>query len=148
MELEPPDEKRCVGSCSPLKSDIYHGPLIWLSVDNRFSKWSIPHHEIEMAKRSRRSRHPKKEVEGAVVYSELAGWTVEMLSGHAWGKILCPWNDCDCRCGTFCQISIWSTPKVPEHMAERIRKAVNGCIHRRKKGDGCGSIDERGGKTD
>jgi len=74
-----------------------------------------------------RARHPKKEIEDALQHAEAAGWRVEISKGYAWGKILCPWNDDDCRCGAFCQTSVWSTPRVPEDMARKIRKAVDGC---------------------
>jgi hypothetical protein len=77
-----------------------------------------------------RARHPSKEIEKALAYAETQGWRVLPLSGHAWGKIQCPWNDTDCRCGTFCQVSVWSTPRVPEHMANNVRRAVDGCIRR------------------
>jgi hypothetical protein len=78
----------------------------------------------------RRQRHPNKEIEKALAYAETQGWGVLPLRGHAWGKIQCPWNDDDCRCGTFCQVSVWSTPRVPEHMAHNVRRAVDGCIRR------------------
>jgi len=77
-----------------------------------------------------RPRHPNKEIEKALAYAEKQGWQVVPLSGHAWGKILCPWNDIDCRCGTFCQTSVWSTPRVPEHMAHNIHRVVDGCARR------------------
>ena len=77
-----------------------------------------------------RPRHPNKEIENALAYAETQGWRVIPLSGHAWGKIQCPWNDADCRCGTFCQVSVWSTPRVPEHMAHYILRVVNGRIRR------------------
>jgi hypothetical protein len=77
-----------------------------------------------------RARHPSKEIEKALAYAELQRWRVLPLNGHAWGKIQCPWNDSDCRCGTFCQVSVWSTPRVPEHMAHNIRRAVDGCMRR------------------
>ena len=76
----------------------------------------------------RRLRHPNKEIEAALAYAEARGWRVVMLRGYAWGKIQCPWNDLDCRCGTFCQESVWSTPRVPEHVAHHLRRVVDGCI--------------------
>ena len=44
-------------------------------------------------------RHPKKAVEDALRYAEQHGWQVETGGSHAWGKIYCPNNDKDCRCG-------------------------------------------------
>jgi len=77
-----------------------------------------------------RPRHPNKEIEKALAYAESQGWHVVLLNGHAWGKIQCPWNDDDCRCGTFCQASVWSTPRVPEHVAHHIHRVVDGCARR------------------
>lgn len=74
-----------------------------------------------------RLRHPNKEIEKALAFAETQGWRVVPLKGHAWGKIQCPWNEKDCRCGTFCQVSVWSTPRVPEDMASKIHRAVEGC---------------------
>src|ERR1700722_13930225 len=84
----------------------------------------------------RRSRHPSKEIEAALSYAEVCGWRVILLSGYAWGKIQCPWNDDECRCGTFCQESIWRTPRVPDHVARTIRRVVDGCIRRRSEKSG------------
>ncbi len=96
-----------------------------------------------------RAKHPSKEIEAALVFAEANGWAVVRLSGHAWGKILCPWNDKTCRCGTFCQKSVWSTPRVPEDVARQIRRAVLGCIYKTgavsdESGEpkGAGEVDE------
>lgn len=89
---------------------------------------------------AKRSRHPNKEIEAAVAYAIDCGWRFEVLTGHGWGKILCPWNDTECRCGTFCQISVWSTPPNPEGHARKIRRLVDGCI--RKMGDELGDESE------
>lgn len=75
-----------------------------------------------------RPRHPNKDIERALEYAESRGWRVVLLRGHAWGKIICPWNDQACRCGEFCQESVWSTPRVPENVARHIRRAVDGCV--------------------
>ena len=98
-----------------------------LSIDNSRVA-HILYGEFNLAKRP---RHPNKEIVAALDYAEAGGWRVVRLSGHAWGKIQCPRNDEEFRCGTFCQTSIWSTPRVPEHMARHIRRVVDGCIRRR-----------------
>jgi hypothetical protein len=80
-----------------------------------------------------RPKHPIKEIQKALEYAEAQGWRVVKAKGrsaHAWGKILCPWNDSECRCGTFCRASVWSTPKVPEHAANQIHRIVDGCMRR------------------
>lgn len=78
-----------------------------------------------------RKKHPNPSIEKAVKYAESKSWVyVEVgKSAHAWGKLVCPHNDNECRCGTFCQNSIWSTPKSPENHAKHIRRWVDKCIH-------------------
>lgn len=94
-----------------------------------------------------RSRHPKKEVEAAVQYAERCGWTCVNTKGHAWGKILCPWNDTECRCGEYCIKSVWSTPRVPENLAAQIRRAVDGCVYLQEQGSIAAESGEQSGKT-
>jgi len=53
-----------------------------------------------------RPPHPKKEVEAALRHAEENGWRVEVGGSHAWGRIYCPSNLADCRCGEFCITSI------------------------------------------
>ena len=74
-----------------------------------------------------RPTHPKKEVEAAIRHAEEHGWVVRIGGSHAWGKIYCPDNDTDCRCGEFCITSIWSTPRNPGNFARQIRRIVDGC---------------------
>ncbi|MBS0266864.1 MAG: hypothetical protein JSS02_33365 [Planctomycetes bacterium] len=77
-----------------------------------------------------RPRHPKKPVELAVQYAEKFGWTVELSNGHAWGRLYCPQSGRD-----GCQISVWSTPRVPENHARQIRGKVDGCPHVKTDGN-------------
>lgn len=74
-----------------------------------------------------RKKHLKKEIEQALVYAEKKDWRVETGGSHAWGKIYCPFNDKDCRCGEFCIASIWSTPKSPHHHARQIKRIIDNC---------------------
>lgn len=74
-----------------------------------------------------RPRHSKKEVEAALAYAESRGWRIELASGHAWARLYCPWNDENCRCGEFCVVSIWSTPRNPGNHARQIRRVVDHC---------------------
>jgi hypothetical protein len=61
-----------------------------------------------------RGVHSKKEIEAALAYAESHGWRIRGGGkGHAWGKMYCPYNDAECRCGEFCISSVWSTPKNP-----------------------------------
>jgi hypothetical protein len=72
--------------------------------------------------------HPKPEIEAALRYAEQNGWRVDIGGSHAWGKIYCPYNDRNCRCGTFCISSIWSTPKNSGNHAKQIRRIVDNCV--------------------
>ncbi|WP_457436776.1 hypothetical protein [Pseudomonas sp. TE3786] len=74
-----------------------------------------------------RSAHPKKEIEYALKYAESQGWRVLQGGSHCWGKIYCPYNDAECRCGEFCISGIWSTPKSPGNFASAIRRVVDNC---------------------
>ena len=46
--------------------------------------------------------HPKKDVEDALAYAESHGWRIKEEGSHAWGKMYCPYDDAECRCGEFC----------------------------------------------
>lgn len=72
-------------------------------------------------------KHPSKVIEQAVAHAEASGWQVEKSRGHAWGRLFCPHNDSDCRCGEFCITSVWSTPRNPEAHARQIRRVVDKC---------------------
>ena len=80
-----------------------------------------------------RPKHPKKEVETALVHAEMHGWRVEIGGSHAWGKIYCPNNSAECRCGEFCIASIWSTPKNAGNHARQIRRVVDNCKAEKKE---------------
>jgi len=81
----------------------------------------------------RRKRHPKKEVEAALRYAEDHDWRVETGGSHAWGKMYCPSNDNDCRCGEFCISSIWSTPRNSESHGKQIKRIVDNCRTRKSE---------------
>jgi hypothetical protein len=74
-----------------------------------------------------RRRHPIKEIEAALAHAEARGWRVVSARGHAWARLYCPWNDADCRCGEFCVVSVWSTPRNAVAHARQIRRVVDGC---------------------
>ncbi len=80
-----------------------------------------------------RKRHPKKEIEAALRYAESHGWQVEVGGSHSWGKIYCPYNDKDCRCGEFCVSSIWSTPRNLVNHANQIKRVVDNCVSQADK---------------
>lgn len=68
-------------------------------------------------------------MEEALRYAEGKGWRVIPAgrSSHAWGRLYCPREDPECRCGEFCITSIWGTPRNPESQARKIRRIVDGC---------------------
>ncbi|WP_416366791.1 hypothetical protein [Pseudomonas sp. UFMG81] len=66
-----------------------------------------------------RPTHPSKEVEQTLRYAEAQGWRITVGGGHCWGRIYCPLNDRECRCGEFCITSVWSTPRLVRKVAER-----------------------------
>ncbi|MEJ8794902.1 hypothetical protein WKR88_01260 [Trinickia caryophylli] len=76
--------------------------------------------------------HPSKEIEEALRHAEAHGWTVKRGGSHAWGKIYCPYNNDECRCGDFCISGVWSTPRSAGNHARAIRRVVDGCtMHKR-----------------
>lgn len=78
-----------------------------------------------------RTKHPDKEVEAALRHAEEHGWRIEVGGGHAWGRMYCPYNDPDCRCGEFCVTSIWSTPKNAGNFARKLKRVVDNCTRRK-----------------
>ncbi|MDH3975433.1 MAG: hypothetical protein OEV42_14230 [Deltaproteobacteria bacterium] len=81
-----------------------------------------------------RKMHPKKEIEEALKYAETNGWRVETGGSHAWGKIYCPYNSKDCRCGEFCITSVWSTPRNAGNHTRQIRRVIDNCaMHNRNE---------------
>jgi len=83
-----------------------------------------------------RKRHTDKEIEAAITHAEAQGWRIEMRSGHAWGRMYCPFNNSECRCGEFCVASIWSTPKNAGNHARQIRRIVDNCTGSREPAGG------------
>jgi len=71
--------------------------------------------------------HAKKEVEQALRHAESKGWRIVVGGGHCWGKMYCPFNDADCRCGERCITSVWSTPKNPGNFARQLKRVVDHC---------------------
>lgn len=78
---------------------------------------------------SLRKTHPNKHIEAAIAFAEATGWRFVPSEGHAFGRLLCPLNDPTCQGYRFCQFSVWSTPRVPEHEARKIRHHVSHCRH-------------------
>ena len=79
----------------------------------------------------KRKKHSKPVIEEALQYAESKNWRVENSNSHAhsWGKMYCPYNKNDCRCGEFCITSIWCTPKNIDNHAKQIKRCVDKCVH-------------------
>ena len=75
-----------------------------------------------------RKLHPNKDIEAVLRYAEDRGWTVVPKGGHAWGRIKCPFNDQECRCGEFCISCVWSTPRSPTNHARQLRRVIDKCV--------------------
>lgn len=73
---------------------------------------------------AKRRRHQNKHIEEAIQYAEERGWRVSVGGSHGWGQMYCPHAQ---RGG--CHITIDGTPRVPENIAERLRKRVDRCPH-------------------
>lgn len=82
-----------------------------------------------------RKRHTSKEIEAVLQQPEGLGWIVGEGKGHTWGLLRCPANSKECRCGQFCQMSVWSTPKNPERHARKLQQKARACIALEKKDD-------------
>ena len=89
-----------------------------------------------------RSKHPCKEIETVLRFAEDCGWRVEPGGSHAWGRIYCPYNDAECRCGEFCITSVWSTPKNPGNHARALRRVVDNCTTHHKQQEAADDAEE------
>lgn len=76
-----------------------------------------------------RKRHPNKTIERVLRYAESQHWRIEVGGSHAWGKMYCPRNQRDCRCGEFCITCIWSTPKNPTNHSKQLERVVDHCSY-------------------
>ncbi|QPC87206.1 hypothetical protein GA830_10985 [Mesorhizobium sp. NBSH29] len=81
---------------------------------------------------SARPRHPNKDIEAAISELESLGWSYRPTgrSSHAWGRMVCSQHD-----PTGCQVSIWSTPRVPRNHADQLRRLGRKCAHSDTRGD-------------
>ncbi len=60
-------------------------------------------------------RHPKKPIVDALAAVARPGLRVDQIhKGHRWGVLVCE------VCGD--DLSLWSTPSVPEHVAKRVHR--------------------------
>lgn len=60
-------------------------------------------------------RHPKKPIADALTAVDCPGLRVDQIhKGHRWGVLVCE------VCGD--DLSLWSTPRVPEDVARRVHR--------------------------
>ncbi|HTV98952.1 MAG TPA: hypothetical protein VMF87_01525 [Streptosporangiaceae bacterium] len=69
---------------------------------------------------------PAKEILAAMRELEMAGWRIQIASGqaHAYAKAYCPGGARGCPL-----LTIYGTPRVPEHEAAKIARALARCEH-------------------
>jgi hypothetical protein len=69
---------------------------------------------------------PAKEIVAALQDLEAAGWRVDLAGGraHAYARAYCPGGADGCP-----PVTIYGTPRVPEHEAAKIRRALRRCGH-------------------
>lgn len=69
---------------------------------------------------------PAKEILAAINELETAGWRVVIATAraHAYAKAYCPGGDEGCA-----PLIMYGTPRVPEHEAAKIRRALTRCPH-------------------
>jgi len=74
---------------------------------------------------------PAKEILAAVRELEAAGWRVQITSGraHAYARAYCPGDPEGCP-----PLTIYGTPRVPQHEAAKIVRALGRCEHHGGKG--------------
>jgi hypothetical protein len=71
---------------------------------------------------------PAKEILAAIRELEAAGWRVQITSGraHAYARAYCPGGPEGCP-----PLTMYGTPRVPEHEAAKILRALGRCEHQR-----------------
>lgn len=69
---------------------------------------------------------PAKEILYALRELASAGWRVELAGGnaHAYARAYCPGGGSGCP-----PLTVNGTPRVPEHEAEKIGRAMRRCPH-------------------
>lgn len=69
---------------------------------------------------------PAKEIIAALQELGSAGWRVQLAAGraHAYARAYCPGGPDGCP-----PLTVYGTPKVPEHEAEKVRRALRRCPH-------------------
>jgi len=66
-------------------------------------------------------KHPNKEIQAAIDFALVYGWTFKLSKGHAFGRLKCG------KGHRQHQISVWSTPRNPYSHAKQIVRQVIAC---------------------
>ncbi len=74
-------------------------------------------------------KHQHKKIREVLEYAQEQGWSIQDGSGRSWGKVLCPYNDNNCRKGEYCLRNVYTTPKNPENKARELKRIIRNCIH-------------------
>lgn len=75
-------------------------------------------------------RHPHKEWNLVLDDARAAGWSLRLLSGHSWGKLLCSTGQG--REAGVCELVIFTTGRNPEQAAKLAALKVARCPHIRQ----------------
>ncbi len=65
-------------------------------------------------------RHSSKDIRKALKLASDNGWQTDYGTGHRFATV---------RCGSGCEIAVWSTPRNPTTHAKRIHEALHRCPH-------------------
>ena len=73
---------------------------------------------------------PAKEILDALQELAYAGWRVQLAGSraHAYARAYCPGAETGCP-----PLTVYGTPKVPEHEAAKIRRALRRCTHKKEQ---------------
>lgn len=73
---------------------------------------------------------PAKEILDALQELAYAGWRVQLAGSqaHAYARAYCPGAETGCP-----PLTVYGTPKVPEHEAAKIRRALRRCPHKKER---------------
>ena len=69
---------------------------------------------------------PAREILAAISELEAAGWMVQIAGGraHAYARAYCPGGPDCCP-----PLTVYGTPRVPEHEAAKVLRALARCAH-------------------
>lgn len=66
--------------------------------------------------------HPNKHIQAAIEYALSKGWRFRKSHGHAFCRLICGAQE-----HSEHQLSVWSTPCIPENHAKQLRRKIDNC---------------------